>query len=192
MPKFEGSTDIAQAVIDTGTSLLGVPPDHHQYIVAMWKQTFGNAISCDHVVCFGKLTNKKQQDCSEYTERMHSVQIMFDSETVFDIKPEGYTFIQDNFCIFGIMEFAQSVKKFEESKDEISVKRKKQDKVQKKGAYLLGGVFLRNFYTVFNWDKKSIEFGVNVEASSLASIKSAEKAFKSKGKENESLENIKI
>mmetsp|Transcript_41840 Transcript_41840/g.64000 ORF Transcript_41840/g.64000 Transcript_41840/m.64000 type:complete len:98 (+) Transcript_41840:1024-1317(+) len=29
MPKFEGSTDIAQAVIDTGTSLLGVPPDHH-------------------------------------------------------------------------------------------------------------------------------------------------------------------
>ncbi len=42
MPKFEGSTDIAQAVIDTGTSLLGIPPEHHQYIVAMWKQNFGD------------------------------------------------------------------------------------------------------------------------------------------------------
>jgi len=68
----------------------------------------------------------------------------------------------------------------------------KHEKVQKKGAYLLGGVFLRNFYTVFNWDTKSIEFGVNVEAANLASIKSADKAFKSKGKDNESLENIKI
>lgn len=69
MPKFEGSTDIAQAVIDTGTSLLGVPPEHHQYIVAIWKQTFGKDISCDQVVCFGKLS-KKAQDCSDYTDRM--------------------------------------------------------------------------------------------------------------------------
>jgi len=105
MPGFEGSTDIAQAVIDTGTSLLGVPPEHHQYIVALWKQTFGEEISCDQVVCFGKI-NKKTQDCSEYTDRMQPVQIMFDSESVFEIKPEGYTFIQENFCIFGIMEFA--------------------------------------------------------------------------------------
>lgn len=29
MPNFEGSTDIAQAVIDTGTSLLGIPPEHY-------------------------------------------------------------------------------------------------------------------------------------------------------------------
>lgn len=105
MPKFEGSTDIAQAVVDTGTSLLGVPPEHHQFLVAMWKQTFGKEISCDSVVCFGKLNNKAN-DCSYYTERMQAIQIMFDSENVFEIKPEGYTFIQDNFCIFGIMEFA--------------------------------------------------------------------------------------
>jgi hypothetical protein len=105
MPKFEGSTDIAQAVIDTGTSLLGVPPEHHQFLVAMWKQTFGKEISCDSVVCFGKLNNKAN-DCSDYTERMQAIQIMFDSENVFEIKPEGYTFVQENFCIFGIMEFA--------------------------------------------------------------------------------------
>lgn len=37
MPKFAGATDIAQAVIDTGTTLLGIPPAQHQYIVAMWK-----------------------------------------------------------------------------------------------------------------------------------------------------------
>lgn len=45
---------------------------------------------------------------------------------------------------------------------------------------------------MFNWDKKKIEFGVNVDCSNLASIKSAEKAFKSKGKENEVHQNIKI
>jgi len=50
---------------------------------------------------------------------------MFDSETVFEIKPEGYTFEQDNFCIFGIMEFAQSVKKFEKSKEAQPLKRVK-------------------------------------------------------------------
>lgn len=42
MPNFEGSTDIAQAVVDTGTSLLGIPPEHYQYIVALWKQQFGS------------------------------------------------------------------------------------------------------------------------------------------------------
>jgi hypothetical protein len=31
---------------------------------------------------------------------------MFDSKTVFEIKPEGYTFLQENYCIFGIMEFS--------------------------------------------------------------------------------------
>jgi hypothetical protein len=54
---------------------------------------------------------------------------MFDSENVFEIKPEGYTFIQDNFCIFGIMAFAQSVKKFEEDKEAVSMKRIKLEKV---------------------------------------------------------------
>jgi hypothetical protein len=52
---------------------------------------------------------------------------------------------------------------------------------------LLGGVFLRNFYTVFNWDKKSIEFGVNIDNKNVASIKTAEKAFKIKGKKNDAL-----
>ena len=37
-----------------------------------------------------------------------------------------------------------------------------------------------------------MEFGVNIECQSFASIKPAEKAFKSKGKENESLKNIVI
>lgn len=51
---------------------------------------------------------------------------------------------------------------------------------------------MRNFYTVFNWDQKKIEFGVNVECQNQASIKPAEKAFKSKGKQNEGLKNIII
>lgn len=69
MPKFAGATDIAQAVIDTGTTLLGIPPDQHEYIVAMWKQTFGAEISCDNVVCFAP----PQPDCELYTSRMKPV-----------------------------------------------------------------------------------------------------------------------
>lgn len=72
------------------------------------------------------------------------------------------------------------------------MKRVKQDKVQKRGAYLLGGIFLRNYYTVFNWDQRRIEFGVNIEAQHRASIKNADKAFKKKGKPNTSRKNIKI
>lgn len=72
------------------------------------------------------------------------------------------------------------------------MQRVKQEKVQKRGAYLLGGIFLRNFYTIFNWDQKRIEFGVNIEAQDRASIKNADKAFKKKGKENKSRKNIKI
>lgn len=72
------------------------------------------------------------------------------------------------------------------------MKRVKQEKVQKRGAYLLGGIFLRNYYTVFNWDSRRIEFGVNIEAEHRASIKNADKAFKKKGKENTSRKNIKI
>lgn len=109
---------------------------------------------------------------------------MFDSDSIFELMPEAYTFVQENYCIFGLMEFSQSVKKFEESKEAVPMKRVKQEKVQKRGAYLLGGIFLRNFYTVFNWDSKRIEFGVNIEAENKASIKNADKAFKKKGKEN--------
>ena len=111
---------------------------------------------------------------------------MFDGESVFEIKPEGFTFIQDNYCIFGLMEFSRVKKR---SND---LQREKQDKVQKQGAYLLGGVFMRNFYTVFNWDKRRIEFGVNREATGKASITSAEEAFQQRGKPNVALENIKL
>ena len=118
---------------------------------------------------------------------MQSIQLMFDSDAVFEIKPEGYTFVQEGFCIFGLMEFSQSVKKFEKQKEETSLTREKPIKIQKKGAYLLGGVFLKHFYTVFNWDKKQIEFGVNKESAKFASKQNSNIAFKRKGKENKSL-----
>lgn len=184
MPKFKGSEDIAGAVIDTGTSLLGIPPEHYQYIVAIWKQQFGDKLSCDQVVCFG--APKHEKDCSYYTSKMQAIQIMFDGETVFEIKPEGFTFIQDNYCIFGLMEFSRVKKK------KPGLQREKQEKVEKQGAYLLGGVFLRNFYTVFNWEKRRIEFGVNRDATGKASISSAEEAFQQRGKPNVALENIKL
>ena len=82
------------------------------------------------------------------------------------------------------MEFSRVAKK--------SIKREKPKKVQKQGAYLLGGVFLRNFYTVFNWESKQIEFGLNREATDYASIKPAEKAFTERGKPNPSLESMKM
>lgn len=103
MPKFEGATDIAQAVVDTGTTLIGIPPEQHQYIVAMWKQTFADEISCDNVVCFGQ----PRPDCEIYTSRMKAVQIMFDNEHVYEISPEGYTMMADGYCVFGLMEFSR-------------------------------------------------------------------------------------
>ena len=99
---------------------------------------------------------------------------MFDNEHVFEIAPEGYTMMSDGYCVFGLMEFSREKK--------TSLKKGGQEKVQKQGAYLLGGVFLRHFYTVFNWDTKQVEFAVNKEASHIASIKKAEEAFAAHGK----------
>jgi hypothetical protein len=180
MPKFEGATDIAQAVIDTGTTLIGIPPDQHQYVVGMWKQTFGAEISCDNVVCFAP----PEPDCAIYTSRMKPVQIMFDNEHVFEIAPEGYTMLADGYCVFGLMEFSREKK--------TSLKKGGPEKVQKQGAYLLGGVFLRHFYTVFNWDSQQVEFAVNKEAQHRARILPAGEAFAAHGKKSPLLESMVV
>ena len=36
--------------------------------------------------------------------------------------------------------------------------------------YLLGDVFLRNFYSVYDYDRQSVSFGVNIHAKDQASM----------------------
>merc|ERR1711998_31330 len=109
---------------------------------------------------------------------------MFDNEHVFEIAPEGYTMMADGYCVFGLMEFSREKK--------TSLKKGGHEKVQKQGAYLLGGVFLRHFYTVFNWDAQQVEFAVNTEAKDTARILSASAAFQAHGKKSPLLESMVV
>lgn len=43
-------------------------------------------------------------------------------------------------------------------------------KKPKKTRFLIGNIFLKNFYSIYNYDRQQISFGVNIHSKGLASI----------------------
>lgn len=126
--------DTRQAIIDTGTSYILIPPDDFEEFkaqVSIGRRCFTDAKS--NLFACSCITDM-YSDFPEFTIRL--------GENIYKMPPESYIQIQQFKCYFKVLpqHFAGS------------------------SYWLLGDAFMMNYYTIFDLDKKAVGFvgSVNV------------------------------
>jgi len=123
------------AVVDTGTSMMAVPSEEFNDLTNKWEREIANSedFICQMDLCIGG------QRCDYFESILGNISIVIENQ-IFDIMPKGYLLngedLDQDFkdtCIFGIMRLPSQVGQMK--------------------MYLLGDVFLRNFYSVYDFDK---------------------------------------
>ena len=138
----------AFAVIDTGTSLTAVPEVYYNKLVRRWRKEI-NGKDPAIFYCEGLCLSIKS---CEYTKQFLSNITFRIGDTWYDIMPETYLFPgeqinpkYEGICIFAIMPLP---------------------KVMLKGLnmFLLGDIFIRNFYSVFDFENHQVKLALNTHA----------------------------
>lgn len=104
----------AFAVIDTGTTMICVPYDLFQTIMATWNSDIGNDghFECSNTVIDAGGFCESDLPCSSYYDKLQPIKFQID-DTIFELGPQGYlvdargqvdpkTNKTDQFCMFGI------------------------------------------------------------------------------------------
>ena len=125
----------AFAVIDTGTSIMGVPEKYHSMLCRRWTKqvnsVYDGAVACQGGLCIS------MKSCATIMPLLSNLTLRMGGK-LFDLMPEAYTFngadltpeYKDT-CIFGLMPLPGMVGGID--------------------MFLLGDVFLRNFYSVYDF-----------------------------------------
>lgn len=134
------------AVIDTGTSLAGVPQTYFDKLARRWKKEV-NSKDPAVVYCEGICISLKSCD---YTKKFLSNITFRIGETLYEISPETYLVPGEDLnqkyegvCIFGIMPLPKNIGL---------------------NMFLLGDVFIRNFYSVFDFENHKVKMALNKHA----------------------------
>ena len=134
--KAYSPSDNVIAVIDTGTSLAQVPQSIHTILVKDWE----NVLGTNHFQCEKSSICLTDISCAVTATKVKSIEFTIDHVS-FKVDPLGYLLNGEDFdaqlagwCVFGIMPIP--------------------DKVSAGGytMFLLGDVFLRNFYSVYDFE----------------------------------------
>lgn len=137
-------TDIAHqgytAMIDTGSSQLAVPPQVFNQLMAKWKEDVPN-IECKskHTFCH------VMDSCTNVVKKVKPIAFQL-SDYIFQMNAEEY--LQEarhNACFFVIHK--TDLNESEES-----------------NLYLIGDLFLKHFYSVYDFDKDEVSLGINTHS----------------------------
>ena len=125
------------AIIDTGSSELTVPLPVFQQLASKWKKDLPN------LVCREKDTFcHVKESCESVVQKVKPIGFQF-SDYIFEISAEEYLFkARKNVCFFVI------------HKTDLGAK-------DSGNMYLVGGLFLQHFYSVYDFDKDEISLGIN-------------------------------
>lgn len=139
-----GATGSYPAVIDTGTTLIAVPSRLFKDLQAKWMQAVP-ALDCSSDANFCEI---KTATCAEIEKKLQPVGFLIGggksstgSQTIFEIPPTEYLFQAEGKCQFAIAE-------------------NKLDTFNNKN-FIFGQLFLRHFYTVYNFENEQISLGIN-------------------------------
>lgn len=146
--------DQAIGVIDTGTSMMAMPHKYYQRLVQAWSKQIDNPVllDCSMGLCIGGLS------CEHIAPKLSNLTIKI-NDHFFDIMPQGFLINAtdlgvepefENKCIFGVIPLPEIVG----------------DSLM----FLLGDVFLRNFYSVFDYDNQLVYLAVNKHSEEYVSI----------------------
>lgn len=130
------------AVIDTGSNLIAVPTPLFKNLAQEWNKVVpGFDCSSDPNFC-----ETKSAQCDDIEKKLQPVAFLISGaqssgDTVFEINPSEYLNQAEGKCQFAIAE-------------------NKLDKFNNKN-FILGQLFLRHFYTLYNYENEQIALGIN-------------------------------
>ena len=125
------------AIIDTGSSELSVPLAVFKQLAEQWKKDVPNLVCKD-----SKTFCHVQEPCETVVKKVKPLGFQF-SDYVFELNAEEYLFpARKDACFFVI------------HKTDLGGN-------DKGNMYLVGGLFLQHFYSVYDFDKDEISLGVN-------------------------------
>jgi hypothetical protein len=134
-------------IVDSGTTLIIMPPDDFALLYAKFKKELGSdTLICAYGICMA------YESCSSISSKLLPLYFAFDDEIQFSVPPseyllDGSDFIgMQNTCIVGIMgmEF-------------------------KTNFYILGDIFLKNYYSVYNFEDNSVGLGLSISSTAAIS-----------------------
>lgn len=126
------------AIIDTGSSQLSIPPNIFENLRKEWKKQAAD-LECGQTFCHSG------KQCSELQDILHPVAFQL-SDYVFEMSARQYLF-QDtdkNRCYMLIHKCTLPG--------------------QNAYLFLIGDVFLRNFYSVYDFEKDQVGLGINIHS----------------------------
>ena len=126
------------AIIDTGSSELSVPPSVFKQLAEQWKEAVPNLVCKD-----SKNFCHVQESCESVVQKLKPVGFVL-SDYVFELNAEEYLFkARKNTCFFVIH---------------------KTDLGANSNLFMIGDLFLQHFYSVYDFDKDEVSFGVNTHS----------------------------
>ena len=130
------SEEQSQAIVDTGSSQLSVPPKVFDQMSAKWRETIPNLVcKPSKTFCF------VEEPCESVVQKIQPIGFQL-SDYVFELTPEEYLFkARKNTCFFVIHKTGT------EGSDS--------------NMYMLGDLFLQHFYSVYDMDRDEVSLGIN-------------------------------
>jgi len=143
-PLQDGETKRRTAVIDTGSSFVAVPPAEYKALQEKWTAEVDD-LDCksDPTFCSSRLS------CESVAKKVKSVTFRIE-DTMFELKPMGFLHQGDGICQFAIAQNPLDR--------------------HNNGNFLFGGLFLKHFYSVYDFDKELISLGVNTHSKEMVSM----------------------
>lgn len=127
-------------MIDTGSSQLSVPPPVFDKLVEKWKEDVPN-IKCKKTHTFCHV----EETCESVVKKIKPIGFQL-SDYVFELNAEEYLFkARKNTCFFVI------------HKTELGPG-------AESNIYLVGDLFLRHFYSVYDFERDEVSLGVNTHS----------------------------
>jgi hypothetical protein len=140
--QYQGQTKTYPAIIDTGSSFIAVPPDHYQTLQDKWKESVAD-LDCktDSTFC------QTLMPCEHIAPKLSNVGFNVE-DTLFEMTPMAYLHQgKDDICQFAIAQ--NPLDKFNN------------------GNFLFGGLFLKHFYSIYDFDNELISLGVNSHSANM-------------------------
>lgn len=158
---YKGQTKTYPAVIDTGSSFIAVPPEEYNTLQEKWKMQVSD-LDCKHDATFCQSGSKCQTIANDLSPVSFNI-----GDTIFELSPMAYLH-QGEVCQFAIAS---------NPLDSMN-----------NGNFLFGGLFLKHFYSIYDYENELISLGVNSHSKHLVRMhqkgeesKQTEKPMKKKG-----------
>ena len=134
-----GKDQAYPAIIDTGSSQFSIPPAVFENLKKEWAAALPK-LDCESDSTFCQVP----ESCESVAPKLKPIGFQF-SDYVFEMKPELYLFVaSSDICYFVVHEC----------------------KLPGKNAdlFLVGDVFLRHFYSVYDFDRDQVGLGINTHS----------------------------